>query len=80
MKSQRSRTQMPRKTMRSKSSPSLVRAARTKSRNKVVLVLFGRAAMTTLALFSGVVGFFAGIRVQAANYDRHTFAPPPHGC
>ena len=37
-------------------------------------MLFGRAAMTTLALFSGVVGFFAGIRVQTANYDPYTYA------
>ncbi len=62
-------------TMRSKSASSgLVRAARKKSRNKAALVLFGRAAMTTLALFSGVIGFFAGIRVQAPNYDPNTYA------
>jgi PAS domain S-box-containing protein len=60
--------------MRSKSSSSLVRGARTNSRNKAALVLFGRAAMITLALFSGVVGFFASIRVQAANFDPYTYA------
>jgi PAS domain S-box-containing protein len=56
------------------SSSSLVHAARTRSRNKAALVLFGRAAMTTLALCSGVLGFFVGIRVQAANYDPYTYA------
>ncbi len=60
--------------MGSKSSSSLVHAARTRSRNKAALVVFGRAAMTTLALFSGALGFFAGIRVQAANYDPYTYA------
>jgi PAS domain S-box-containing protein len=64
---------MPRKTMRSKSSSSLERGARTKSRNKAALVPFGRAAMTTLALFCGILGFFAGVRVQAANYDPYTY-------
>jgi signal transduction histidine kinase/CheY-like chemotaxis protein len=38
------------------------------------LVLFGRAVMTTLALFTGTLGFFTGIRLQAGNYDPYTYA------
>jgi signal transduction histidine kinase/CheY-like chemotaxis protein len=60
--------------MRSRPSSSLVRTARKKSHNKAALTLFGRAAMVTLALFSGALGFFAGIRVQSANYDPFTYA------
>ncbi len=61
--------------MRPKSpSSGLVRAARKKTRNTAALVLFGRAAMTTLALFCGALGFLAGIRVQAPNYDPNTYA------
>jgi PAS domain S-box-containing protein len=60
--------------MKTNSSFSLVRAARQNSRNKAALVLFGRAAMTTLAVVSGVIGFFVGIRLQSANYDPATYA------
>jgi PAS domain S-box-containing protein len=62
------------RSKRSKSSVSLVRSARTRSRNKAALVLFGRAVMTTLALFTGTLGFFTGIRLQAGNYDPATYA------
>jgi len=51
-----------------------VRKARNKERNKAALILFGRAAMTTLALFSGALGFFTGIRLQAGNFDPYTYA------
>ena len=62
--------------MRSKppSSSSFVRAARKRSRNKKALVLFGRAAMTTMAVVSGFIGFFIGIRLQSSNYDPGNFA------
>ncbi len=60
--------------MGTRPSDSLVRAARTRERNKKALILFGRAAMTTLALFTGTLGFFTGIRLQAGNYDPATFA------
>ncbi|MGH7089949.1 MAG: histidine kinase dimerization/phospho-acceptor domain-containing protein, partial [Stellaceae bacterium] len=60
--------------MRSKSSLSLVRAARTSSRNKAALVLFGRAAMTTMAVVSGTIGFLVGIRLQSASFDPYTYA------
>jgi len=51
-----------------------VRKARNKERNKAALILFGRAAVTTLALFSGALGFFTGIRLQAGNFDPYTYA------
>ena len=38
------------------------------------LVLFGRAAMTTLALVSGALGFLTGIRMQHSNYDPYAYA------
>jgi PAS domain S-box-containing protein len=60
--------------MRSKSTFALVRSARIRSRNKAALVLFGRAAMTTLAVCSGIMGFFIGIRLQSDNYDPYTYA------
>jgi PAS domain S-box-containing protein len=55
-------------------SSELVRKARHRKRNKAALVLFGRAVMTTLALFSGALGFFTGIRLQSGNYDPYTYA------
>jgi PAS domain S-box-containing protein len=60
--------------MRSKSSTTLVRKRRNRGRSKAALVLFGRAVMTTFALFSGTLGFFTGIRLQAGNYDPYTYA------
>jgi PAS domain S-box-containing protein len=74
MKSQYSRRPIAAETMRSRPPSSLVRTARKKSHNKAALTLFGRAAMITLALFSGALGFFAGVRVQSANYDPYTYA------
>jgi PAS domain S-box-containing protein len=47
---------------------------RRNARNKRALVLFGRAAMATLAVFSGVTGFFVGIQIQRANYDPYAYA------
>ncbi len=60
--------------MRANPSSSLVRLRRSRGRSKAALVLFGRAVMTTLALFTGALGFFTGIRLQAGNYDPSTYA------
>jgi len=62
------------KSTRSKSAHALVRAARTASRNKTALVLFGRAAMTTIAVVSGALGFLIGIRLRSSSYDPYDFA------
>ena len=37
-------------------------------------ILFGRAAWTTLAVCSGAIGFFVGIRLQHDNYDPYAYA------
>lgn len=47
---------------------------RTRSRNMASLVLFGRSAMTTLAVVSGGLGFMAGIQASSATYDPHSYA------
>ena len=60
--------------LRKKSASSIVRSARTAARNKRALILFGRAAWTTLAVCSGTVGFYAGIELQSANYDPYSYA------
>jgi PAS domain-containing protein len=64
---------LPRKS-RPKSAASLVRAARTSARNKKALLLFGRAAMTTVALMSAGTGFFLGILLQQPKYNPYTYA------
>jgi len=51
-----------------------VRSTRNAARNKRALMLFGRAAWTTLAVCSGFIGFFVGIRLQSDNYDPYTYA------
>ena len=60
--------------LRKKSASSIVRSARTAARNKRALILFGRAAWTTLAVCSATVGFYAGIELQSANYDPYSYA------
>ncbi len=62
------------KAARPKSAAKLVRAARIRSRNKAALVLFGRAAVTTIAVISGTAGFLIGILLQRPNYDPQTFS------
>src|SRR5271169_1160585 len=62
------------KAMQAKSASSIVRSRRLTARNKRAVILFGRAAWMTLAVCSGVIGFFAGIRLQAANYDPYAYA------
>ncbi len=58
---------------RPQSAAALVRAARTSSRNKKALILFGRAAMTTIAVVSAALGFLFGILMQRPNYDPATY-------
>ena len=62
------------KAMRTKSASSIVRSTRNAARNKRALILFGRAAWTTMAVCSGVIGFFVGIRLQSANYNPYAYA------
>ncbi len=66
-------TSLQRKS-RPKSAASLVRAARTSARNKKALILFGRAAMTTIAVISATIGFFLGILLQQPKYNPYTYA------
>jgi len=60
--------------MRSKSSSATAFSARRAARNRAALVLFGRAAVTTLAIASGAIGFLAGIRMQSDTYDPYAYA------
>ena len=60
--------------MGSQSQNSIVRQTRNRARNKAALVLFGRAAVATMALVSGWLGFIAGIRLQSSNNDPYAFA------
>ncbi len=60
--------------MRTKSASSIVRSTRIAARNKRALILFGRAAWTTMAVCSGAIGFFVGIRLQSANYNPYAYA------
>jgi signal transduction histidine kinase/CheY-like chemotaxis protein len=46
----------------------------TARRNHRALLLFSRAAITTLAVFSAALGFLAGIRVKSDEYDPHAYA------
>jgi PAS domain S-box-containing protein len=60
--------------MRARPKPSIVRSTRTAARNTRALILFGRAAWTTLAVVCGGLGFLAGIRLQSARYDPYAYA------
>src|SRR6185437_15770121 len=60
--------------MRFRTGASAVNDLRLRSRNRRALALFGRAAMTTLAICSGGIGFLTGIRLQAGNYDPNAYA------
>ena len=56
------------------SASSVTRAARKRSRNHAALLLFSRAAMTTLAIISAGLGFFAGVQSQRDTYDPYSYA------
>jgi signal transduction histidine kinase/CheY-like chemotaxis protein len=60
--------------MRSGSQDSIARQLRRRARNKAALVLFGRAAVSTLAVVSGWLGFLTGVRLQSSNYDPYAYA------
>ena len=49
-------------------------AAHNLSRNKKALLLFGRAAVSTIAACSAALGFLFGILLQRPNYDPSTYA------
>jgi PAS domain S-box-containing protein len=53
-----------------KSPPASSKAAR----NKAALVLFGRAAVTTLSIISAWLGFRTGIEVHRADYNPYAYA------
>jgi PAS domain S-box-containing protein len=79
IKLQEFRRQMPlgiaflvRGAMRATTSPAY--AHRRSARNRAALVLFGRAAVTTLAIVSAVLGFRAGIQIQSDTYDPYAYA------
>ncbi len=59
--------------MRSKAN-SITAAHRKRARDRAALVLFGRSVVITLSAISAVLGFLAGTRVQAQNYDPNTYA------
>lgn len=46
----------------------------TRERNRAALVLFGRAAVTTLGIVSAALGFLAGIDIGRANYNPYSYA------
>ncbi len=59
--------------MRSKAD-SITAAQRKRARDRAALVLFGRSVVVTLSVISALIGFLAGTRVQADNYDPNTYA------
>jgi PAS domain S-box-containing protein len=61
------------KPSQTKSAAALVRAARISARDKRALLLFGRAAMTTIAVISAGLGFLFGILLQRPNYNPYTY-------
>ncbi|MGI8525815.1 MAG: ATP-binding protein [Pseudolabrys sp.] len=54
-----------------RSHPDIVEKS---GRNHAALVLFGRAAVTTLAVVAVALGFLAGVRFRAEAYDPHAYA------
>ncbi|MBV9556455.1 MAG: hybrid sensor histidine kinase/response regulator, partial [Pseudolabrys sp.] len=44
------------------------------ARNERALILFGRAAVTTLVIISIALGFLAGIKLRSEAYDPHAYA------
>ncbi len=59
--------------MGSGSQNSIVQQTRKRARNKAALVLFGRAAVATMAVVSGWLGFLTGVRLQSSNYDPYAY-------
>ena len=59
--------------MRSKAN-SITTAHRKRARDRAALVLFGRSVVITLSAISAMIGFLAGTRMQAANYDPNAYA------
>src|SRR5664279_6503303 len=56
------------------SGSSIAQLARHRARNKAALVLFGRAAVSTLAVVSGWLGFLTGVRLKSENLDPYAYA------
>ncbi len=57
-----------------KSKALTVDAYRKRARNLRALVLFGRTVMTSLAVISGALGFYTGIRLQQSSFDPYAYA------
>ena len=55
-------------------SKSITARQRKRARNRAALVLFGRSVVITLSVISGILGFLAGTRMQASNYDPYAYA------
>jgi len=60
--------------------PSGISVIGTRERNRAALVLFGRAAVTTLGIVSGGLGFLTGIELQRANYNPYSTPPALARC
>ncbi len=59
--------------MKSRTSPPAPETTKA-ARNRAALVLFGRAAVTTLSIVSAWLGFRAGIEVHRADYNPYAYA------
>jgi PAS domain S-box-containing protein len=57
-----------------RSTASITRSLRTRQRNLAAFVLFGRAAMTTLAVVSAWLGFLTGVHMESSAYDPYSYA------
>ncbi|MGC1697076.1 MAG: ATP-binding protein [Pseudolabrys sp.] len=57
-----------------RSGSSFAQSTRRRARNKAALVLFGRAAVSTMAVVAGWLGFLAGIELQKSNFDPYAYA------
>ncbi len=53
---------------------AITASRRKRARNHAALVLFGRSVVIALSVISGILGFIAGTRIQAATYDPSAYA------
>jgi len=51
-----------------------LRTQRNRLRNRAALILFGRAAFTTMSVVSVAIGFFTGIQIGRGNFDAGNYA------
>ena len=55
-------------------STPITQTAHIRARNRRAFVLFGRAAFTTLSIFSAGLGFMTGVRMNSSTYDPYAYA------